>query len=239
MNTMHIALQLKRHTCDLDVDLTLPIQGITALFGPSGSGKTTLLRGLAGLDRVKQGHIRVGESIWQNEQIFVPTHCRALGYVFQENSLFPHLSVKHNLEYGLKRCPKERQQYSFEQVVAWLGLSDLLKRQPHELSGGQRQKVAIGRAILTSPELLLMDEPLSNLDQGSKNEILPYLKRINVEANIPMIYVSHALSEVLYLADTLVLIDQGRITAVGSPHDLAAQLDFGFMTSLSAFLDRD
>lgn len=236
MNTMHIALQLKRHTCNVEVDLTVPTQGITALFGPSGSGKTTILRCLAGLDRITQARVRVGESTWQDEQVFVPTHQRALGYVFQENSLFPHLSVKHNLEYGLKRCPKKRQQYTFEQVVDWLGLSELLKRQPHELSGGQRQKVAIGRAILTSPELLLMDEPLSNLDQGSKNEILPYLKQINLEANIPMIYVSHALTEVLYLADTLALIDQGRITAVGSPHDLASQLDLGFMASLSAFL---
>lgn len=234
---MHMTLQLKRQTSDLDIDLTLPTQGITALFGPSGSGKTTILRCLAGLDRIKHGRIRVGESVWQNEQVFVPTHQRALGYVFQENSLFPHLSVKHNLEYGLKRCPKERQKYSFEQVVAWLGLSALLKRQPHELSGGQRQRVAIGRAILTSPELLLMDEPLSNLDQGSKNEILPYLKNISIEANVPMIYVSHALTEVLYLADTLALIDQGRITAVGSPQDLAPQLDFGFITSLNAFLN--
>ena len=234
---MHMTLQLKRQTSDLDIDLTLPTQGITALFGPSGSGKTTILRCLAGLDRIKHGRIRVGESVWQNEQVFVPTHQRALGYVFQENSLFPHLSAKHNLEYGSKRCPKERQNYSFDKVVPWLGLSALLKRQPHELSGGQRQRVAIGRAILTSPELLLMDEPLSNLDQGSKNEILPYLKNISIEANVPMIYVSHALTEVLYLADTLALIDQGRITAVGSPQDLAPQLDFGFITSLNAFLN--
>ena len=239
MNTMHIALQLKRRTFDLDIDLTLPIQGITALFGPSGSGKTTFLRCLAGLDQVANGHVRVGKSTWQDGQTFIPTHQRALGYVFQENSLFAHLSVKKNLEYGLKRCPKERQKYSLEQVVTWLGLSELLKRQPHELSGGQRQKVVIGRAILTSPELLLMDEPLSNLDQGSKNEILPYLKQINLEANMPMIYVSHALTEVLYLADTLALIDQGHITAVGKPHDLANQLDFGFMTSLNSFLNCD
>ena len=238
MDRLHIALRLKRHAFDLDVDFTLPTQGITALFGASGSGKTTILRCLAGLDRVKHARIRMGESTWQDEHVFIPTHRRALGYVFQENSLFPHLSIKHNLEYGLKRSPKERQKYTLEQVVAWLGLSDLLQRHPHQLSGGQRQRVAVGRAILTSPELLLMDEPLSNLDQGSKNEILPYLKRLSIEAKIPMIYVSHALTEVLYLADTLVLIDQGRIAAQGQPHELIPQLDLGFITSLNDFLNQ-
>ena len=164
--------------------------GVTALFGPSGSGKTTLLRCIAGLEHAA-GSLHVNGETWQDDGIFVPTHQRPLGYVFQEASLFPHLSVRANLEYGLKRSPPAERKVQLEQVVEWLGLSRLIDRgDPSRLSGGERQRVAIGRALLTSPRLLLMDEPLSALDTTSKQEILPYLERLHREWRYPGAFMS-------------------------------------------------
>ena len=217
--------RLTRPNFLLDVDAQFPLRGITALFGASGSGKTTLLRCIAGLERAP-GSLQVGDEIWQNKTTSVPTHRRALGYVFQEASLFPHLSVRANLEYGYRRIPPVERKVQLEQVVAWLGLNQLIGRvDPAQLSGGERQRVAIGRALLTSPRLLLMDEPLSALDNRSKQEILPYLEALHRELEIPVLYVSHALDEVARLADHLLLLQAGRVIARGAPGEILARLD--------------
>lgn len=210
----------------LDVDMQLPARGITALFGPSGSGKTTLLRCIAGLERAEGGLLRVKDQVWQEGEKFLVTHQRPLGYVFQEASLFPHLSVRRNLEYGWQRIAASERKVQLEQVIPLLGLSQLIDRNdPSSLSGGERQRVAIGRALLTSPSLLLMDEPLSALDAASKQEIIPYLERLHSELDIPVLYVSHALDEVARLADHLVLLEQGRVIASGAPNDTLSRLD--------------
>ncbi|MBT9569458.1 MAG: molybdenum ABC transporter ATP-binding protein [Thiobacillus sp.] len=209
---------------ELDAAFSLPAQGISAIFGASGSGKTTLLRLIAGLSHAP-GSLVVNGETWQDERTFVPTHRRALGYVFQEASLFPHLSVRGNLEYGWKRVPAAERRIDFDDVVDWLGLDTLLAHRPQQLSGGQRQRVAIGRALLASPRLLLMDEPLSALDAASRAEILPYLERLHRKLELPIIYVSHALDEVARLADTLLLIEAGRITYQGPLVDGLTRLD--------------
>jgi len=210
----------------LHADLNVFAHGIIALFGPSGSGKTTLLRCIAGLEPAARGALQVKDEVWQDGAAFMPVHRRPLGYVFQEASLFPHLSVRQNLEYGLKRIPPEQRRVQLEQAVEWLGLHKLIGRDsPAGLSGGERQRVAIARALLTSPRLLLMDEPLSALDAASKREILPYLERLHGELEIPMIYVSHALDEVARLADQLVLMEQGRVVASGALNEVLGRLD--------------
>ena len=208
----------------LDADFSLPSRGVTALFGASGSGKTTLLRLIAGLSRAP-GSLTVNGEVWQDDRTFLPTHRRALGYVFQEASLFPHLNVRGNLEYGWKRVPATERRLGFDDVVGWLGLAALLPQTPQQLSGGQRQRVAIGRALLASPRLLLMDEPLSALDSNSRAEILPYLERLHRQLELPIIYVSHALDEVARLADTLLLIDAGKITYQGPLAEGLTRLD--------------
>jgi molybdate transport system ATP-binding protein len=219
----HFNLQLESFV--LDASFSAPDVGVTALFGPSGSGKTTLLRCIAGLEHAA-GLLHVNGELWQDELRFIATHRRPLGYVFQEASLFPHLSVRANLEYGLKRIPAAERRVPLEQVVEWLGLDRLIDRGgPAQLSGGERQRVAIGRALLTSPRLLLMDEPLAALDSVSKSDILPYLERLHQELKIPVLYVSHALDEVVRLADHLVLLESGRVIASGALQETLARLD--------------
>lgn len=222
---IHARFQLARAGFTLDVDLPLPAQGVTALFGPSGSGKTTLLRCIAGLERAA-GLLKVNGETWQDETTFLPAHLRPLGYVFQESSLFPHLSVRANLEYGYRRVPPATRRVDPEQAIEWLGLDRLIGRRcPDQLSGGERQRVAIGRALLTSPRMLLMDEPLASLDNASRQEILPFLERLHRELKIPVIYVSHALDEVARLADHLVLLQQGRVIAGGALGSTLSRLD--------------
>jgi molybdate transport system ATP-binding protein len=176
-NGIHVRLRLDRGAFRLDVDLTLPQRGISALFGHSGSGKTTILRAIAGLERAPGGYVALGDDVWQDDArgLFVPVHRRALGYVFQEASLFPHLSVCANLEFGRKRVPVQERRFALAPVAELLGIAGLLDRRPDSLSGGERQRVAIARALLASPRLLLMDEPLAALDLRRKLEILPYL----------------------------------------------------------------
>ncbi|MGU9850181.1 molybdenum ABC transporter ATP-binding protein [Pseudomonas koreensis] len=211
----------------LDVDLHLPGRGVTALYGHSGSGKTTCLRCIAGLERAEQGFIQVNDEVWQDSErrIFVPPHKRALGYVFQEASLFPHLSVLANLQFGLKRIARAQRRVDMAQATELLGIGHLLERHPQHLSGGERQRVGIARALLTSPKLLLMDEPLAALDSQRKNEILPYLQRLHDELDIPVLYVSHAQDEVARLADHLVLLSDGKALASGSIGETLARLD--------------
>ncbi len=223
--TIETRFHIERSDFLLDVDLTFPAQGVTALFGPSGCGKTTYLRAIAGLERDPNGLCRVGDELWQEGRRFLPTHRRPLGFVFQEASLFPHMSVRRNLEYGLKRVLEEHQRLNLSEVVELLGVERLLERRSDGLSGGERQRVAIARALLTSPRLLLMDEPLASLDRASKREILPYLERLHDELAMPVLYVSHASDEVARLADHLVLLDAGRVRAAGPVAELLTRLD--------------
>lgn len=211
----------------LDVDLRLPGRGVSALYGHSGSGKTTCLRCMAGLAPVTQGYLRVNAEVWLDTEagIAVPTHRRSLGYVFQEANLFSHLTVQRNLAFGLKRIPAAQRRVDLHQAAELLGITHLLSRMPAGLSGGERQRVGIARAILTSPSLLLMDEPMASLDMARKQEILPYLERLHDELDIPVIYVSHAPQEVARLADYLVLLSEGRALASGDIAQMLTRLD--------------
>lgn len=208
----------------LDASLDLPGRGVTALFGPSGSGKTTLLRAIAGLERWP-GRLAVNGEVWQDEARFLPTHRRPLGYVFQEASLFAHLTVAGNLDYGARRAGPAAARVDRAAIIALLGIEGLLARRPARLSGGERQRVAIARALLTGPQLLLMDEPLAALDQARKNEILPYLERLHDTLDIPLLYVSHAPDEVARLADHLVVLEAGRVLAQGPLAETLARVD--------------
>ncbi|MGB4912757.1 MAG: molybdenum ABC transporter ATP-binding protein [Candidatus Dechloromonas phosphoritropha] len=219
--------RVDRKDFSLDLDLTLPGRGVTALFGPSGSGKTTCLRAMAGLERTVGGLFRLGDSVWQDEanKIFVPTHRRALGMVFQEASLFTHLSVRRNMEFGQKRTSTGASAFTLYEVSELLGIGHLLERMPSQLSGGERQRVAIARALLAAPQILLLDEPLAALDSKRKQEILPYLERLHRELAIPVIYVSHSPDEVARLADHLVLLDQGKVIASGPLNTVLSRID--------------
>jgi molybdate transport system ATP-binding protein len=198
----------------LDANFEVPARGVTALFGPSGCGKTSVLRAIAGLNRIATGYVAIDGDVWQDETHFRPVHQRPIGYVFQEASLFPHLSVRDNLLYG---APKHFgiQAIRFDEVVDLLGVGKLLGRSPHHLSGGERQRVAIGRALLSQPRLLLMDEPLSGLDTLTKDEILPFLERLHETLSLPVLYVSHDMAEIERLADHLVLMQSGSVLATG------------------------
>ncbi|WP_223443952.1 MULTISPECIES: molybdenum ABC transporter ATP-binding protein [Pseudomonas] len=224
---IQMRLKLRYSGFALDVDLQLPGRGVTALYGHSGSGKTTCLRCIAGLERADQGYIQVNDEVWQDSEnrVFVAPHKRALGYVFQEASLFPHLSVLANLEFGLKRIPKPQRRVDMAHATELLGIGHLLDRHPQHLSGGERQRVGIARALLTSPKLLLMDEPLAALDAQRKSEILPYLQRLHDELDIPVLYVSHSQDEVARLADHIVLLNNGKALASGPIGQTLARLD--------------
>ncbi|EJM00996.1 molybdenum ABC transporter, ATP-binding protein [Pseudomonas sp. GM102] len=224
---IHARLKLNYSGFSLDVDLQLPGRGVTALYGHSGSGKTTCLRCIAGLEQAEQGFIQVNDEVWEDSDkgIFVPPHKRALGYVFQEASLFPHLSVRANLEFGLRRIPRQQRRVDMAHATELLGIGHLLGRDPQNLSGGERQRIGIARALLTSPKLLLMDEPLAALDTQRKNEILPYLQRLHDELDIPVLYVSHSQGEVARLADHLVLFSNGKALASGPIGETLARLD--------------
>lgn len=223
--TIEARFGIDRGDFRLEVDLKMPSKGITAVLGPSGSGKTTLLRAIAGLDHHPGGFLQLDDRVWQNETQFVPTHERALGYVFQEASLFAHLTVKGNLDYGVRRVPQAERRVSLEQAIELLDIRRLLRRSPETLSGGERQRVAIARALAVSPRLLLMDEPLSNLDQERKQEVLPYIESLHASLEIPVVYVSHSQDEVARLANELVLLDTGRVTASGMIQEMLTRLD--------------
>ena len=217
MNTVEVAFTGRLGSFDLDAAFAVPTSGVTALFGPSGCGKTSVLRAIAGLHRIERGYCAVGGDVWQDGAMFRPAHRRPIGYVFQEASLFTHLSVRRNLLFG---APRGRGAIALNEVVALLGLENLLGRSPQHLSGGERQRVAIGRALLSQPKLLLMDEPLSALDRGTRDEVLPFLQRLHTTLQMPIIYVTHDMSEVEQLADHLVLMEAGHVLACGPLADL-------------------
>ena len=200
----------------LDVSFSLPSAGILVLFGPSGCGKTTVLRAVAGLERAA-GCVRVGDSVWQDDErgVFVPTYERNLGYVFQEASLFSHLNVDKNLRFGLERTQTPQGEERLQYAIDLLGIRHLLLRRVSELSGGERQRCAAARSLCLQPDILLMDEPLSALDWARKREILPWLEKLRAELHIPILYVTHSADEMARLADWLVVLDQGRISAQG------------------------
>ena len=225
----------------LDAAFAAPGTGVTALFGPSGCGKTTLLRCIAGLNRLSDGLCAVGEDVWQDGSLFLPTHRRPLGYVFQEASLFAHLSVRRNLLYGAPRLrgAPPAADIAFDEVVELLGVKPLLDRSVRNLSGGERQRVAIGRALLSQPKLLLMDEPLSALDRATKNEILPFLERLRDRLRLPVFYVSHDITEVERLADHVVLMDKGRVLANGPLVELQSDPSLPLATARDAAVSLD
>lgn len=198
---------------DLNLDVQLPLIGVTAVFGRSGAGKTSLINLVGGLSTPDEGMIALGDKVlFQKGKINLPPEKRNIGYVFQESRLFPHYSVKGNLEYGCKRQDRNNRQ-NFHRVVDLLGIAHLLKNYPATLSGGEKQRVAIGRALLTNPEILLMDEPLASLDLPRKRELLPYLHNLAHELKLPIIYVSHSLDEILRLANHMLVLDKGQVVA--------------------------
>ena len=212
-----ITLQLRRQDFSLEVDIRLPPQGITAVFGASGSGKTSLLRCVAGLERPARGLVRVGGEVWQDDKVFLPTWRRPLGYVFQEASLLEHLTVRGNLHFGLRRSGQQRAaQAQLHQAIELLGIGHLLERQVQTLSGGERQRVAVASALALQPRVLLLDEPLAALDTARRQDILPWLERLRDEVQIPMLYVTHALDEVVRLADHLLVLENGKLADNGT-----------------------
>lgn len=212
-----IRFHLPRANFDLKIDINFPRHGITALFGASGSGKTTVLRCVAGLDRADNGLVRIGGEVWQDDEahLFIPTWRRTLGYVFQESSLFEHLDVQGNLEYGLRRTKSSTATKALNRAIELLGIGELGKRLPHQLSGGERQRIAIARALATAPGILLLDEPMAALDHARRQEILPWLERMRDELKIPMLYVTHSADEVTRLADHLIVLERGSVKAAG------------------------
>lgn len=219
--SVSLSLHHKLDRFDLSVEFEAPA-GVTALFGASGSGKTTLIQAVAGLITPERGHVRIGEKVLLNtaQNISLPAHKRRLGYVFQEGRLFPHLSVRQNLRYGRWFAGLRGGSAEEHRLVEMLGLGALLERRPGDLSGGEKQRVAIGRALLSQPEMLLMDEPLAALDAPRKAEILPYLERLRDETRIPILYVSHSIGEVARLATTVAVLDQGKLVRIGPAQEV-------------------
>ncbi|MBC8405537.1 MAG: molybdenum ABC transporter ATP-binding protein [Planctomycetes bacterium] len=231
---MQARFHIRQGGFNLHADLKIPARGVTALFGPSGCGKSSLLRAIAGLDRHTDGYFKFGAEIWQDQQQFLPPHKRPLGFVFQEASLFPHLNVRRNLEYGVKRTPTSARFISLEKAVSLLGIQNLMERSPGTLSGGEKQRVAIARALAVSPRLLLMDEPLAALDQARKQEILPYLETLHDELQIPILYVSHTLEEIARLADHLILFGTEGVIDSGPIEEMLTRLDLPLAHSADA-----
>lgn len=215
-----VSLRLPRSDFNIDVEFEIPAKGVVGIFGVSGSGKTSLLRCLAGLEQNAKGRITVGDESWQDSgnRVFVPPHLRGIGYVFQDGRLFPHLTVESNLLFGRKR--RGDNGISLDEICSLLGISHLLARKPAQLSGGEQQRVAIGRALLSAPKVLLLDEPLANLDRERKQEILPYLEKLSSRIDIPVFFVSHSLDEVTRLCDQLITLRDGRILAKGMLEDV-------------------
>lgn len=212
MNQLSIQTKLVRDNFALDVpELTLPTMGVTALFGRSGSGKSTLLRVLAGLENKAVGRIQFNDQVWQDGKQFMPVQARGVGVIFQDGALFPHMTVRQNLQFALARAPRPQ---DLVEVASRCRIDHKLDAPVPTLSGGEKQRVAIARALLSAPQLLLLDEPLSALDTATKKEILPFLEELKDSLNLPMIYVTHAPAEVERLADRVVFLQQGRVDKV-------------------------
>jgi molybdate transport system ATP-binding protein len=227
IGNIDVSLSGTKGSFELGAEFSVPASGVTVLFGRSGAGKSMLLRSMAGLDRMR-GHVRVNGIEWQDSESgrFVPTERRRLGYVFQEATLLPHLNVEQNLEYARRRvCGPLR--VSSESVVRWLGLVEQLDRRPATLSGGERQRVAIARALISSPVLLMMDEPIASLDVGARGVVLDHLERLCRELEIPTLYVTHAIDEVVRLGDRVLWLEEGRVRSIGAPEEVLGRLEVG------------
>lgn len=224
---MSLTVALRHRLGDFVLDAAFEAKGhVTALFGPSGSGKSSTVAAIAGLLRPKQGRIVLDDDVLVDApKQFVPPERRRIAVVFQDARLFPHLSVKDNLLFGWRRAPQKADAATVDHTIALLGLEHLLARAPRDLSGGEKSRVALGRALLASPRLLLLDEPLASLDQARRNEILPYLERLAREAALPMLYVSHQVEEVARLADDIVVLENGRVKAQGAVFDLLTDIE--------------
>ncbi len=222
-------VHIKRRQGDFLLDTAFQAEGVgvTALFGLSGAGKTSVINMISGLSRPDQGHIVVNECRLFDAKagIDLPPERRRIGYIFQEGRLFPHLSVRANLTYGMRLMPRKQRYVDFDEVIHLLGIEHLVERRPARLSGGEKQRVAIGRALLTSPSLLLMDEPLASLDEARKNEVLPFIAKLSRRFSIPIIYVSHSFEEIFALADTLVVMDAGQTAATGAIEEVVHRRD--------------
>jgi molybdate transport system ATP-binding protein len=224
---MTLAVDIKHRLGNFMLDARFQTgDGLVALLGRSGAGKTSVVNAIAGLIRPDQGRVAIDDVVLADtaRKIFVPRHRRRIGYVFQEGRLFPHLSVRQNLLYGRWFAPKSTST-EFDGVVDLLGIGALLERRPARLSGGEKQRVAIGRALLANPRMLLMDEPLASLDEARKAEILPYIERLRDRARVPIVYVSHSLGEVARLASSIVLLSEGKVAAVGPTAEVMHRLD--------------
>jgi molybdate transport system ATP-binding protein len=224
---MEIGIKHQQGNFSLSVSFQGAESGVTALFGPSGAGKSSVVNVVAGLMRPDAGRIAInGRCLFDSARgIDLPPEKRRIGYVFQDGRLLPHLSVHANLVYGMHRIPADLRFVHLDQVVELLGIGHLLKRRPARLSGGEKQRVAIGRALLTSPALLLMDEPLASLDAARKGEVLPFIMRLGREFSIPILYVTHALDEILQLATRMVMMENGRVLASGDLEALMTRPD--------------
>ncbi len=210
---MRVILRCKQGNCLIDVAFRNETGGITALFGPSGAGKSSIINMVAGLRKPDEGSVRMGGRCLFDSALGInlPPEKRNIGYVFQDGLLFPHLSVKANLLYGRKRGQPGEKDVDFDQVIDLLGIRELLPRKPKTLSGGEKQRVAFGRAVLSNPDILLMDEPLASLDEARKEEMLPFIKELNTNFHIPILYVSHSLEEIRALTGDILRLDSGRI----------------------------
>lgn len=225
---MTVSVDIRHRQGDFNVEARFEGAGrLTALFGPSGSGKSTLINLIAGLIRPNEGRIEVDGKVLVDTRagVYVPRHKRRIGMVFQDARLFPHMSVRSNLLYGRWFTPAAERYMEMDAIVDLLGIGTLLDRKPSNLSGGEKQRVAIGRALLSSPRLLLMDEPLAALDEARKGEILPYIERLRDEMKIPIVYVSHSVAEVARLASDVVVLAQGMVAASGPVTEILQRLD--------------
>lgn len=228
-----ILIEIRKKQIDFNLDVSLALRpGLTSIYGRSGSGKTTLINIIAGLITPDQGRVIINDTSLYDSQhrIDVPPENRRIGYVFQEGRLFPHMSVKSNLLYARRFLPEPATPALFDEIVALLDLAGLLSRKPATLSGGEKQRVAIGRALLAEPRLLLMDEPLASLDAALKADILPFIERLRDTLNIPIFYVSHAMEEVIRLADHLVLMSDGSVAAEGPVDQVMSRIDLKPLT---------
>lgn len=235
--TIDIAIRHRFKGFELDAAFRMAKPGVTALFGPSGAGKTTIANAIAGLFHPDGGRIVIDDRVVfdRNAGIDVPPRLRRIGTVFQDARLFPHMSVEKNLRFGWRRVEPRASEDEFARIVDMLGLAHLLARKPAKLSGGEKGRVALGRALLASPTLLLLDEPLAALDAARKAEILPYLEKLRDDARLPMIYVTHSLEDVMRLADGLVLVKAGRVVAQGSVFDLLPDLEFAALAGTPSY----